>query len=89
MWIGCHDRKENMTSFKLVGSAMVVLFALAGPAMAEHVKRVHQTPVCDPRDPGNPFSRTYDYLTWSAWRRRGSYDDRADYTCQPIPSYAH
>jgi hypothetical protein len=32
--------------------------------------------------PGNPFSN----LTWSVWRRRGSFDDRADYTCEPIPA---
>jgi hypothetical protein len=44
-----------------------------------------QAIACDRRDPGNPFSEKYDYLTWSAWRRRGNWDGRADYTCQPIP----
>jgi hypothetical protein len=84
-------KEEGMTKLGLLGAAAVVSFALAGPTMAQaetakHVNPNHvQNVACDPRDPGNPFSRTYDYMTWSAWRRRGSWDDRADYTCQPIP----
>ncbi len=27
-------------------------------------------------------------MEWSAWRRKGGWDDRADYTCQPFPAYA-
>jgi hypothetical protein len=79
-----------MTKLRLLGAA-VIFSVLAGPAMAKHVihKTAHhvRTAACDPRDPGNPFSQKYDYMAWSAWRRRGSWDDRADYTCQPIPSY--
>jgi hypothetical protein len=74
--------------FGLLGAAVVLSSALAWPAVAKpvtvhHVKNV----ACDPRDPGNPFSERYDYQTWSAWRRRGGWDARADYTCQPIPTH--
>jgi hypothetical protein len=84
-----------MTKFTLLGTAAVLSLALAGPAIAKHAKHVTHRPrhpvqsaaVCDPRDPGNPFSEKYDYLTWSAWRQRGGWDTRAEWTCQPIPSY--
>ncbi|HSR06837.1 MAG TPA: hypothetical protein VLM42_06785 [Bryobacteraceae bacterium] len=77
-----------MTKLGLLGTALVLSSLLAGPAIAGHMTR-HQAaePACDPRDPGNPFSKTYDYMTWSAWRRRGGWDDRAEYTCQPIPAH--
>lgn len=87
-----------MTKFTRLGAAALgavaaFSFLLAGPAMAKHRKhvvryapQVHAV-VCDPRDPGNPFSKAYDYMTWSAWRRRGSWDTRAEWTCQPIPAY--
>jgi hypothetical protein len=79
-----------MTKFGFLGAALVVSSLLAAPAVAREGKiaRPAAAAVCDPRDPGNPFSRTYDYFTWSAWRRRGGWDDRAEYTCQPIPAYA-
>ena len=86
-----------MTKLALLGTGMVVSVALIGSAMAQtgtakqkHVTAHHARvlPVaCDPRDPGNPFSEKYDYMTWSAWRRRGGWDARADYTCQPIPAH--
>jgi len=77
-----------MTKLGILGTALVVSALLVGPAMAKKAATSHAAAVCDPRDPGNPFSREYDYMTWSAWRRRGSFDDRNDYTCQPIPAYA-
>jgi len=77
-----------MTKFGRLGVALVLSSILAAPAMAKQINRHHPTgAACDPRDPGNPYSRTYDYLAWSAWRKRGSWDDRAEYTCQPIPAY--
>ena len=77
-----------MTKLEILGAALVVCSLLVGPATAKKAMTSHPaTAVCDPRDPGNPFSKEYDYMTWSAWRRRGSFDDRNDYTCQPIPAY--
>jgi hypothetical protein len=77
-----------MTKLCILGAALVVSL-LAAPVMANKVRTSHPAvaAACDPRDPGNPFSKEYDYMTWSAWRRRGGWDDRNEYTCQPIPSY--
>jgi hypothetical protein len=78
-----------MTKFGILGAALVASSLLAAPVMAKESRTSHlASTACDPRDPGNPYSRTYDYMTWSAWRKRGSWDDRNEYTCQPIPSYA-
>jgi hypothetical protein len=58
--------------------------------MAKHVTAKHaiSNPVaCDPRDPGNPYSERYDFMSWSAWRSGGGWDARADWTCQPIPAH--
>jgi len=74
-----------MTKRGLLGIALVLSALLAAPAIAGRVTPHQAEQACDPRDPGNPFSGKYDYMTWSAWRRRGAFDDRADYTCQPIP----
>jgi hypothetical protein len=76
-----------MTKLGTVGAALVVSSMLAGPAMAKDPRIVHTATVCDPRDPGNPFSRTADFMEWSAWRRRGGWDTRAEWTCQPIPAF--
>jgi hypothetical protein len=79
-----------MTKLRLLGTAIFLSSVLAAPAMAKQIKTGHSiaTPVaCDPRDPGNPYSQTYDYMTWSAWRRRGGWDTRAEWTCQPIPHH--
>ena len=77
-----------MTKLWLLGTALVVSSLLAGPVMAKKAKTSHPAPatVCDPRDPGNPFSKKYEFLEWSDWRRVGGWDDRNQYTCQPIPS---
>jgi hypothetical protein len=79
-----------MTKLGILGTTLVICSLLVGPAVAKKAATSHPATaaVCDPRDPGNPFSKAYDYMTWSAWRRRGGWDDRAEYTCQPIPSYA-
>jgi hypothetical protein len=77
-----------MTKLWLLGTALVVSSLLAGPVMAKKAKTSQPAPatVCDPRDPGNPFSKKYEFLEWSDWRRVGGWDDRNEYTCQPIPS---
>jgi len=88
--ITIRESEERMTKFRFVGAAVILSTVLAGPAMAKHTKVKHPivaAAACDPRDPGNPFSRTYDFQAWSAWRRRGSWDTRAEWTCQPIPQH--
>lgn len=77
-----------MTKLWLLGAALVVSSLLAGPVMGTKAKISHPAPVtvCDPRDPGNPFSKKYEFLEWSDWRRVGAWDDHNEHTCQPIPS---
>ena len=79
-----------MSKLGFLAAAVVLSSALAAPTMAQAETTKHaiaQNVACDPRDPGNPYSKRYDYMTWSAWRRKGAWDDRADYTCQPIPRH--
>ena len=79
-----------MTKLRLIGAAMVLSCALAGSSLAQTETPKHalaHNVACDPRDPGNPYSKQYDYMTWSAWRRRGGWDTRAEWTYQPIPKH--
>jgi hypothetical protein len=81
----------KMTNLRIIGVA-AMLSLLAGPVIAKPFK--HGEPrvasqACDRRDPGNPFSERYDYETWTRWRGWGGWDTRAEWTCQPIPSYAY
>jgi hypothetical protein len=58
--------------------------------MANHVTARHVisgSVACDPRDPGNPHSERYNFISWSAWRSAGGWDARDDWTCQPIPAH--
>jgi hypothetical protein len=91
------EKEKRMTKLPLLGAAVVLSFALAGPVMAKHAMARHmnahagyhvQNAACDPRDPGNPFSERFDYTAWTAWRIKGGWDTRAEWTCQPIPEYA-
>jgi hypothetical protein len=78
-----------MSKLGLLATTLVLSAALAAPALAKPMMpHVAAQATCDPRDPGNPYSRKYDYMSWSAWRRRGGWDDRAEYSCQPIPKWA-
>jgi hypothetical protein len=80
----------QLKMMKVFGAAAVLSLLAAGPVIAGPKQRpVANNQVCDPRDPGNPFSERYDYETWTRWRARGGWDTRAEWTCQPIPSYAH
>ena len=89
-----------MTKSGLLGAAMVLSAAFALPALAQaatkhatmkhtmnHMAANRPNVACDPRDPGNPYSQTYDFQSWSSWRRRGGWDTRAEWTCQPIPQH--
>ena len=77
-----------MKKFTILGAAAILFSLLAGPVMANPTA-IHFAQACDPRDPGNPYSERYDYWEWSAYRSRGSYDTRAEWTCQPIPPVAY
>jgi hypothetical protein len=77
-----------MKKSAILGAVAVLLSLLAGPVTANPVFN-HPAQACDHRDPGNPYSESYDYWEWSAFRSRGSYDTRAEWTCQPIPSVAY
>jgi hypothetical protein len=81
-----------MTKLRFSSTALALSFALAGPAMATHAGKhplvAHAAnTACDPRDPGNPYSRKYEFSEWTNFRARGGWDARNDWTCQPIPSY--
>ena len=80
-----------MTKFKLIGVAAILLSVLAGPAMARHVisRPVHpaQSVFCATREAGNPHSKYCDYIAWSKWRQRGSWDSSLDDACWHDPSF--
>jgi hypothetical protein len=80
-----HEKENPMTKFTLIGAAIVVSSALATPAMAQHALAhpVHyaQTNACQNMEPGNPYNRDEDYMSWSAWRTRGGWVDSAEVRC--------
>lgn len=82
-----------MTKLGILGAAVVLSSALVASTTAQAETEKHliahrtQDVACDPRDPGNPYSQRYDFMSWSAWRRRGGWDTRAEWTCQPIPKH--
>ena len=43
---------------------------------------------CATIEPGNPFSKVYDYQAWSAWRARGAWDNRGSDACAKDPRYS-
>jgi hypothetical protein len=81
-----------MIKVNILGAA-VVLSSLSGPAMAQHVlsRPGHyvQSYYCATREPGNPYSAKYDYMTWSYWRGVGSWDSRGDTACLHNPRIHH
>jgi hypothetical protein len=74
-----------MTSFRLIGVAAVLFSVLAGPAMSRHLISRPAYPAqsifCATREAGNPHSKYCDYLAWSKWRQRGSWDSTLDNAC--------
>ena len=87
-----------MTRLSLIGiAAVAVTTAFAAPAFAQH-KATHianayaqnayaQAGACGYQEPGNPWSKSEDYMAWSAWRARGGWDDRNDFNCAPVHPY--
>jgi hypothetical protein len=81
-----YEKENPMTKFTLLGAAVVLSSALAGPAMAQHIVAqpaysVAESGVCANREAGNPYSKDEDYMAWSGWRARGGWDDRNDLNC--------
>ena len=83
--------EERMIKFELIGVAAVIFSVLAGPVMARHVisgpGHPAQSIFCATREAGNPYSKYCDYLAWSFWRRRGSWDSSLDNACLFNPQY--
>lgn len=82
--------KERVMKLKIFSAAMV-LALVAGPAMARNVNSNQghsgKSLYCATIEPGNPFSRFYDYIAWSKWRQRGGWDSRGDDACFFNPHY--
>ena len=79
-----------MTKVKLIGSAAILSSVLAGPAMAHHVMAQRgpaQSIYCATREAGNPHTKYCDYLAWSKWRQRGSWDSTLDNACLRNPGF--
>lgn len=77
-----------MTKLTLLGAAVFIaasataMPAFAGQHRSWHAANIYaQKSLCAVHDPGNPYSEHEDYLGWSAWRSRGSWDDRVDPAC--------
>jgi hypothetical protein len=82
-----------MTKLRLIGVATALFSVLAGPAMARqrHIisRAVHpaQSIFCATREAGNPHSKYCDYIEWSKWRQRGSWDSTLDNACLQNPGF--
>lgn len=80
-----------MTNLKLIGAAAILSTVLVGPAMARHVVahtvQLSESTYCATIEPGNPYSPVYDYMAWSGWRARGSWDSRGDDACAQNPMF--
>jgi hypothetical protein len=79
-----------MTQLKLIGTAAIFLSLLVEPALARHaISPGHpgQSFFCATRDSGNPHSKYCDYLAWSKWRQRGSWDASLDNACLRDPGF--
>ena len=80
---------------KALGAVMISALA-ASPAVAQRGQVGPAYPASQPAistycatiDPGNPFSKVYDYMAWSAWRAKGDWDARGDNACARNPLYS-
>lgn len=80
-----------MTRLGLIGAAAVSFIVLTAPAMARHLLsnpgHPAQSIFCATREPGNPHSKYCDYIAWSKWRQRGSWDSSLDNACFRNPAF--
>lgn len=69
-------------------AAMTMVMA-TGSAMARPMPPVYysQSIYCATREAGNPHSKYCDYLAWSKWRQRGSWDASLDNACLMNPQF--
>jgi hypothetical protein len=76
-----------MKTIILLAAATVV--AATAPAIARPIAPVSygQSIYCATREAGNPHSKYCDYLAWSYWRRRGSWDSTLDNACLANPAF--
>jgi hypothetical protein len=60
-----------------------------GSATARHLgpASYSQSIYCATREAGNPHSKYCDYLAWSKWRQRGSWDASLDNACLMNPHF--
>lgn len=66
-----------------VAATMTAGTAIAEPGPGSHDRGIY----CATRQAGNPYSKYCDYLGWSSWRRRWSWDATLDNACLRDPSY--
>ena len=71
--------------FRILGAAVVLALA-AMPSKARQPQPIPApqpaiSTYCATIEPGNPFSKVYDYQAWSAWRAKGDWDSRGDNAC--------
>jgi hypothetical protein len=82
--------KERLMKLKILG-AVAALALAAGPATAKQVisspGHYAQSIYCSTREAGNPYSKYFDYVAWSGWRRRGGLDSQLDNACWRNPGY--
>jgi hypothetical protein len=69
--------------------AAIALAIPTGSALARPMPPVSygQSIYCATREAGNPHSKYCDYLAWSGWRRRGSWDASLDNACLMNPQF--
>ena len=73
-----------------IAIATLALALTAGSALARpaYNPRAYSSSIyCATREAGNPYSRLCDYLGWSSWRRRGSWDASLDNACLMNPGF--
>ena len=80
-----------MMQLRLICAAAILVSVLVGPVMARHLisgpSHPTQSLFCATREAGNPHSRYCDYLAWSKWRQRGSWDSSLDNACLRDPGF--
>jgi hypothetical protein len=69
--------------------AAMITITTAGSAMARIASPASygQSIYCATREAGNPHTKYCDYLAWSKWRQRGSWDSSLDNACLSNPRF--
>ena len=76
----------------ILAAAMVLVIAGDAAAAPRRPAAPADVPAistyCATIEPGNPFSKVYDYQAWSAWRSKGDWDSRGSDACARNPLYS-